>query len=59
MSNEINFKQKILKKAKIIKTDKSRADKKCSSQENDRLIHARTRRIRKETKTNKKTCLKV
>ena len=55
MSNEINCKQKNLKKLKsfFLPTDKSRANKNYRSQENDRLIYARMQQIRTETKTHK------
>ena len=58
LSNDINCKQnKSLRKwqnhfFKI--ADKSTADQNSKSQENDRLIHARMRRIRTETKIYEK-----
>ena len=53
ISNKINCKQKSKKKAEIIfflTTDKNRADKNYRDQESDKLIRARMRRIRTETK---------
>ena len=52
ISNKTNCKQKSKKKAKIIffLTDKNRADKNYRDQESDKLIRARMRRIRTETK---------